>query len=106
MLKVWNKQDSLILPNGKVCTPEEVYQDYPWARFAETVIIGINGGITSSIDNLSILCDAHDVVELESGEDTLLAIKNKIENDKLKALEPTAEERIASAMEFQNLMSL
>lgn len=107
MLEIWNKQENLIFPDGKVRTPEEIFKIYGWSQHTDTVIKK-QGNITVSVDNLAILCEIYGVEETLSPEDALIKINQVIELQKQAAANPapSAEERIASMLEFQALNSL
>lgn len=105
---VWDKVSSVICPSGEIFTPAEWIKRYPVANVLKIVCAGgdVNGayfGVFSQMVN-----DAEsrgcDFSECETDQDYLDAIEAF--EDELNALagEPSAEERIASALEYQNLM--
>lgn len=59
MYIMWNKQTNLIFPDGGERSPEQVYVDFPWARY---VGVAVNKGVvTTSIENMEILRDVYNV---------------------------------------------
>jgi len=125
--KIWNKEDSLITPIGEVLTKEEIFAKYPMATVPEldfvicdaTITLGVFMEYTQTKD---IYRDR--ILEMASTPETTEAEKQEM-IDEYNALEPqdvldlitfmeenppmqeaTAEERIASALEFQNLLAL
>ena len=105
--KIWNKQDSLVTPIGEVLTAEEVKNKYPASR-----IEGSKWIICDSFHSLGVF------MEFTQTKETYKALGVEITDDMtdqevLDAIsyfeenppepEPSAEERIAAAMEYQNL---
>jgi hypothetical protein len=114
--QIWNKIDPIyaLAPNknGKaVWTAEEYINEVaPWAANpnAKAIIATgiINGAVfmelTSTVDFYKKLGVA--IVDGMTDEEILAAIEDFEDNP--PQADPSAEERIAAAMEFQNLMSL
>lgn len=99
----YDHKRNLTLPNGKQLTPEEAGVQYPLTLRTDCVIdvsMGLDGGIY-------ILPQLRAMYEIDPNLDdaTALAAVNTAVNT-VKETEPTAEERIAAALEFQNLMSM
>ena len=105
--KIWNKQDSLVTPIGEVLTAEEVMNRYPASRIEDSKWI-----ICDSFYSLGVFMEftqtkeAYKALGVEITDDmtdqeVLDAISYFEENP--PAPEPSAEERIAAAMEYQNL---
>lgn len=108
--KIWNKQDNLITPIGEVLTPQQVFERYPAAR-----IEGIKYIIADQPINMAVFMEFEatkehykrlgvPITDTMTDQEVLDAISVWEENP--PAPEPTAEERIAAALEFQNLMIL
>ena len=108
--KIWNKQDNLITPIGEVLTPQQVFEHYP-----ATCIEGIKYIIADQPINMAVFMEFEatkehykslgvPITDDMTDQEVLDAISYWEENP--SALEPTAEERIAAALEFQNLMML
>lgn len=108
--KIWNKQDNLITPIGEILTPEQVFERYPMARLENMKFIICDAPISMGV-----------FMEFEQTKQTYKQMGVPITDDMtdqevLDAItyfeehppvpEPTSEERIAAALEFQNLMSL
>lgn len=118
--QIWNKIDDVYTPGGKKYSAEEWANKYEWTKLPESVPVlsagMINGGrieelfrmknyaeqqgatFEEGLDNQQLL-DA-----IEAWEDEQAA--KAAEEAAVRAAEPTAEERIAAAMEYQNLLSL
>lgn len=106
MYTLWNKQDPLTLAEGTL-TPEEVmsHKYFGFTRSGAVVINKVRGVVTE-IHSLAVLANNYDIPEDLSDEAALAAIIAAQEAEQNAEPEPSAEERIAAAMEFQNLMSL
>lgn len=111
---IWDKVSDVYTPSGEVFTPEQWIERYGWIRnpLAKPVVAGglINGAFCGELSEMVTMygrmgCDFTGCVE---DQDFLDAIE-KFEDDRNKPVvstEPTAEERIASALEFQNLVAM
>ena len=108
--KIWNKQDNLITPIGEVLTPEQVFERYPAA-----CIEGIKYIIADQPINMAVFMEFEatkehykrlgvPITDTMTDQEVLDAISYWEENP--PAPEPTSEERIAAALEFQNLLML
>lgn len=108
--KIWNKADNLITPTGKVFTPQEVFAQYP-----ASAIEGIKFVINDAPINMGVFMEFEQTkqhykqlgAEIEDSmtdQEVLDAISFWEENP--PEPEPSAEERMASAMEFQNLLNM
>lgn len=108
--KIWNKQDVLITPIGEVLTPQQVVERYPMAALENFKFVICDSPISMGV-----------FMELEQTKGHYKSMGAAITDDMtdqevLDAItyfeehppepEPTAEERIASAMEFQNLLAM
>jgi len=108
--KIWNKEDRLITPVGEVLYPEQVFAKYPMSELEEFKFIICDAPISMGVfmeyeqtkqayKNMGV-----QITEDMSEQEILDAISYFEENPPIAEI--TAEERIASAMEFQNLMML
>lgn len=108
--KIWNKQDNLITPTGEVLTPQQVFERYPAAA-----VNGIKYIICDTPINMAVFMEFEatkehykrlgvPITDTMTDQEVLDAISYWEENP--PAPEPTAEERVAAALEFQNLMLL
>ena len=125
--KIWDKEESLITPIGEVLTKEEVFEKYPMAKIEgmEFVICDapISLGVfmeftqTKEIYKSRIINMASTPETTETEKQEMIDDYNALEPQEVLDLitfmeenpplpEPTAEERIASALEFQNLLAL
>lgn len=93
-------------PSGALATKERVLEDCP-AVFTFTHIIETdeNEQVMFALQNLSAMRNAYGI-EASLTEDEAIAKIEEIVNTPAPEPEPSPEERIASAMEFQNMLVL
>ena len=108
--KIWNKTDSLITPIGEVLTPQQVIERHPAAGLEGMKYIIADQPISMAVFMEFEATKAFykqlgvPITDDMTDQEVLDAISAWEENP--PAPEPTAEERIAAALEFQNLTSL
>ena len=116
---IWNKQDQILTPSGKVFTAEEWKEKFPIASLANiTVVCGggeINGSFFGTLGQMKELYGAQgcDFTGCETGQAVLEAIeafenarnapREGVSNEELTA---TSLASIAASMEYQNLLTL
>lgn len=102
----YDNTKTFMYPNGEVATPERVLQDFPaTAIFTHIIETDSAHQVLFSMDNLSSVRDRYNIYVDLTDDEAIMKI-NEIINEPAPTPDPTAEERIAAAMEFQNLMSL
>jgi hypothetical protein len=88
-----------------LATPEQILQDFPAIlTFKHVIETDENGQVCFAVENFSAMRTRYNIDRQLSDEAALAAIQEKMNEADIP--EPTAEERIASALEFQNLMML
>lgn len=101
----WDKQSDLIFPAG-FSTAANYLTQHPEAQHGK-VVVEIKRGVTVGMHSFGTLCDIYKVPEELDDDAALTYIEQQIAEQHRQAEEaaqqPTAEERIAAAMEFQNL---
>lgn len=110
---IWNKKDTIITPSGAVYTADEWMNEYPVARLEHIKVVcsagEVNGGFFATLGQMVDMYTGMgcDFSEAESDEDKLRAIEAfEIKmNTPDPNPAPTANERIAAALEFQNMMA-
>lgn len=108
--QIWNKTDDIYTPSGVRSTAAQWVEQYPWMNIPDAKMIItagiINGGaameFTATVEHYRKLGAA--ITDDMTDEEVLAAIEDF--EDHPPQGEPSAEERIAAAMEFQNAMSL
>lgn len=91
-------------PDNSIATTERIKQEFPSTEYFPHVL-EINGDVCQAVMNLNALRQMHNIDASLSEEDAIQAIEEII-NAPQPEPEPTAEERIAAAMEFQNMMMM
>ncbi|MPM22552.1 hypothetical protein SDC9_69009 [bioreactor metagenome] len=118
--KIWNKTDNLYTPAGTMYTPEQVFAQTPLAQTGKFIICDapVNMGVFMELDQTKAtykkLVEERKAVSADSTcpviTDTMTdeEVCDAIYAFETEVLAPpvTADERIAAAMEFQNLMSI
>lgn len=95
-----------MFPNGSIANKEAVLKQFPAAlTFVHFVETDENGEVMWAFQNLSAMRTMYEI-DSSLSEDEALAKIQEIINTPPPEPEPSAEERMAAAMEFQNLMSL
>ena len=109
---VWDKQSPVIVPTGKVFTAAQWKEKYPVAALESITVVcaagEINGGFFGTLGQMVQMYTAQgaDCSACETAEDKLAVIE-AFEDARNAAVEnPTAEERIAAALEYQVMASL
>jgi hypothetical protein len=108
--KIWNKTDNLITPIGEVLTPAQVISKYPVAG-----IEGMKFIIADQPINMAVFMEFEATKNIYKQQGAQIT-DDMTDQEVLDAIsyfeehpptpEPTAEERIAAAMEYQNLLSM
>lgn len=106
MLKMvkFDGRTTYMYPNGEMATPERIKADFP-AVDEFTHVLEINGNVCQAVMELGALRGIHNIDESLT-EDEAIAKIEEIVNTPAPEPAPSAEERIAASLEFQNLMSL
>jgi hypothetical protein len=108
--KIWNKQDNLITPIGEVLTPQQVFERYPAAAVSSIKYIicdaPINMGVFMEFEATKEYYKrlGVSITDTMTDQEVLDVISAWEENLPVPA--PTSEERIAAALEFQNLLMM
>jgi hypothetical protein len=103
--EIYDGTKTYMYPNGAIATPEKIEEDFP----AVTVfphVIELNGNVFQAIYELEAIKNLRGIDSETSAEDTLTQLQEAFVASQNFVPEPTPEERIAAALEFQNLNSL
>lgn len=103
-LEFYNNQKTYMYPSGAVASPDRVRKDYPAINLFPHVI-EVSGNVIQAINEFEALKDLYEVVESDP-QKALLEIELRQKEIKERIPEPSAEERIAAALEFNNLLGL
>ena len=97
-------ETTYMFPNGEVATPDRIRAQFP-AVDTFTHVLEINGNVCQAVMELGALRGIHNIDESLT-EDEAIAKIEEIVNTPAPEPAPSAEERIAASLEFQNLVSL
>ena len=109
---IWNKQDPIITPIGEVLTAEQWIRRYPVAGVPSITVVcaagEINGGFFGTLGQLEQIYGEQgaDFSACQTPEDKLAVIEAFEDALNTPSDEPSAEERIAAALEYQVMASL
>ncbi len=94
-------------PNGVVATPERVLADFPAIMmFPHVIETDESEQVLMAVNNLSVLRSTMGIDSSLSETEAIDAIEVVLNAPPVVSTDPTAEERIASALEFQSMMML
>lgn len=102
-LEKFDGTKTYMFPNGEIATPERIRMQFP-AVDVFPHVIEVNGDVCQAVMSLSALRSMHNIDAELSETDAIQAIETIINTTPV--YEPSPEERIAAAMEFQNLLAL
>ncbi len=109
VLEIYDNTKTYLFPNMMVATPEEVARNYTAVNELDLeCIIETDESRTmfyTAPEPIAVLKSRHGIDQSASTEEALLAIE-EILNAPTPDAAPSAEERIAAAMEFQNLLTM
>lgn len=109
---IWNKTDPILTPIGEVLTPEKWMERYPIAVLDSITVVcaagEINGAFFGTLGQMVQMYEAQgaDFSACETAEDKLSVIEAFEDTMNTASTDPTAEERIAAALEYQVMASL
>lgn len=106
VIEKYTGEKTYMFPNGAIATPEVIEQQFP-AVTAFTHIIETDeaGEVCFAVQNLSAMRGFYGIdSSLDEGQ-AIAAIQEIINAPAPEAV-PSAEERIAASLEYQNLLSL
>lgn len=108
---IWDKVSPIITPIGEVLSAEQWIARYPVAGVSSiTVVCGageINGSFFGTLGQMVQMYEAQgaDFSACVSDEDKLQVIEDFEDAMNAPSTDPSAEERIAAALEYQNMMA-
>lgn len=108
---IWDKKSYVVTPSGHVFTPEQWIERYPVAGAEDIVIVGsagvVNGGFFGILANMIHSCELQgaDFSACTTAEEALEVIEAFEDEMNKPSEESTPEERIAAALEYNNLLN-
>lgn len=103
-LVLFDGSTTYMFPNGEIATPAKIRAQFP-AVDVFPHVLEINGHVCQAVQEFAAMRNFHGIDPALGDTDALAAMEAKV-NAPAQDSEPSAEERIAAALEFQNLMSL
>ena len=98
---------TFMFPNGELATPEVINKQYPAvAVFTHIVETDDNYEVMFAIQNLSAMRNIYKVDSGLTEDEAIAKIEEIVNTPDSENTEPTAEERIAAALEYQVMASL
>lgn len=110
--QIWDKVSPVITPIGEVLSAEEWKERYPVSSLENvTVVISageINGAFFGTLGQMQLRCEnaGADFSDCETNEAVLVRIEEFEASQTVVDDSPSPEERIAAALEYQNLISM
>ena len=92
-----------MFPNGEIATPARLREQFPAIEHFVHVI-EVNGEVCQAVMNLSALRNHHKISDELTESEAIAAIEVIVNTPEVIDNTPTADERIAAAMEYDNLM--
>lgn len=108
MIKIekYDGSKTYMFPNGELATPERVKRDYPAVEaFAHIVETDEAGQVMFAIQNLAAI-KSQMGIDMSINDDEAISQIEEIRNTPPPEPEPTPEERVAAALEFQNVLNM
>lgn len=108
MIKIekYDETKTYMFPNGELATPERVKKDYPAVSvFPHIVETDEAGQVMFAIQNLAAIKSQMGIDASTSEEESINQIE-EIRNAPPPEPEVSAEERIAAALEFNNILNM
>lgn len=108
---IWDKVSPVITPSGEVFTAEQWIDRYPVAGLPNITVLcapgEINGGFFGTLGQMKQMYEAQgaNFSACTTDEEVLEAIEAFEDELNAPSDEASAEERIAAALEYQNLMA-
>ena len=107
IIEKYTGEKTYMFPNGALATRDAVLQQFPAAlAFAHIVETDENGEVMFALQNLSAMRTFHKIDPALSEAEAIAAIQEIVNTEPVVDNTPTAEERIAAALEYQNLASM
>lgn len=107
IVEKYTGEKTYMFPNGALATKEAVLEQFPAAlAFVHYVETDENGEVMWAFQNLSAMRTMYKIDTSLSETEALAKIQEIINTEPEVDTTPSAEERIASALEFQNLQSM
>ena len=102
IIKLWDNTKTYMYPNSSIASPERVMEDFPAITvFPHVIETDENEQVIYAIENFAAMRSRYNIEE-----EAIAQIQEIINAPAPVNTEPSAEERIAAALEYQNLASM
>ena len=107
LVKIYDGKTRMF-PTKKIVTSEVFYDKYPAAReFTFVIVTDDSDQIISQVEPLNAMKARYNVPQDTPDYEAVIAIQEAMNTPpEPVAVEPSAEERIAASLEYQNLLSM
>lgn len=106
-LKKYDGTKTYMYPNGSLATPERILLDFPAIlTFTHVIEVDNNEEVIGAVMNLSQLRTNYKIDPSLTESEAISELEYIMNNPPIPEQEITAEERIASALEFNNLLNM
>ena len=107
ILEKYTGEKTYMFPNGALATPEVMLQKFPAVlAFAHIIETDEGGEVAFAVQNLSAMRTFYGIDSSLTEAEAIAAIQEIVNSPREVSTEATAEERIAAALEYQNLASM
>ena len=104
-LEKYTGNKTYMFPNGALATPEKMLEQFPAVlTFAHIIETDEAGEVCFAVQNLNAMRGIYNIDKTLTEDEAIAKIEKIINTE--PEYEPSAEERIASALEYQNMASL
>lgn len=104
-LEKYTGNKTYMFPNGALATPEKMLEQFPAVlTFSHIIETDEAGEVCFAVQNLNAMRGIYNIDTTLTEDEAIAKIEEIINTE--PEYEPSAEERIASALEFQNMASL
>ena len=105
-IEKYTGEKTYMFPNGAIATPDEMLRQFPAVlEFVHIIETDEAGEVAFAVQNLAAMRTFHGV-DASLSEAEAIAKIEEIINTPAPDPGPSAEERIAASLEYQNLLSL
>lgn len=105
-IEKYTGEKTYMFPNGAIATPDEMLRQFPAVlQFVHIIETDEAGEVAFAVQNLAAMRTFHGV-DASLSEAEAIAKIEEIINTPPPTPEPSAEERIAASLEYQNLLSM
>lgn len=107
IIEKYTGEKTYMFPNGALATRDAVLEQFPAALdFVHIVETDENGEVMWAFQNLSAMRTMHSIDRRLSESEAIAKLQEIINTEPVIDTTPSPEERIASALEFQTMMSM